>query len=153
MDTIRSARQVYLDVCALNRPLDDQSQMRIRLEASAVQLILSHARLGNISVLTSPALRYEVGANPDPVRRRHVQLVLQELGIPVTFSLFEVRKRASELNAKGVKPADATHMALAEQAGCDFVTVDDPFLRQLRRIETAVWFGTPIAYCEKEDLR
>ncbi len=104
-------------------------------------------------MISIPALRYEVGANPDPVRRRHVQLVLQELGIPVTFSLFEVRKRASELNAKGVKPADATHLALAEQAGCDFVTVDDRFLSQLRRTETAVWFGTPIAYCEKEDLR
>lgn len=28
----QAARRVYLDVCALNRPLDDQSQMRIRLE-------------------------------------------------------------------------------------------------------------------------
>jgi hypothetical protein len=27
-------RMAYLDVCALNRPLDDQSQMRMRLEAA-----------------------------------------------------------------------------------------------------------------------
>jgi predicted nucleic acid-binding protein len=127
--------------------------MRIRLEAAAVQLILSHARVGNISLLTSPALRYEVSKNPDPVRRKHVQLVLQEIGIPVDFTLHEVRQRANTLNIQGIRPADATHLALAEQAGCDFVTVDDRFLRQLRRFETTIWCVTPIAYCEKEDLR
>lgn len=153
MATDQSARDVYLDVCALNRPLDDQSQMRIRLEAAAVQLILSHARAGNISLLTSPALRYEISKNPDSIRRKHVQLVLEEIATPVHFVLHEVRQRASTLNAQGVRPADATHLALAEQASSDFVTVDDRFLRQLRRIETTIWFGTPIAYCEKEDLR
>jgi hypothetical protein len=29
-------RRVYLDVCALGRPLDDQAQMRIRVEADFV---------------------------------------------------------------------------------------------------------------------
>ena len=44
----KKPRLVYLDVCALNRPLDDQSQMRIRLEADAVALISAthvHSRL------------------------------------------------------------------------------------------------------------
>ncbi|PKO21398.1 MAG: hypothetical protein CVU38_14965 [Chloroflexi bacterium HGW-Chloroflexi-1] len=40
----QSLRRVYPDLCALNRPLDDQDQMRIRLEADAVSLILSHVR-------------------------------------------------------------------------------------------------------------
>jgi hypothetical protein len=38
-------------------------------------------------------------------------------------------------------------------AKCDFVTVDDRLLRQLRRVKIGVWFGTPAAYCDKEDLR
>ena len=33
--------KVYLDVCALCRPYDDQSYMRIKLETIAVQLIFS----------------------------------------------------------------------------------------------------------------
>ena len=37
-------KRVYLDLCALNRPLDDQGQIRVRLEADAVSLILSHVR-------------------------------------------------------------------------------------------------------------
>ena len=32
---------VYLDVCCLNRPFDDQTQDRIRLESEAVLLILT----------------------------------------------------------------------------------------------------------------
>ena len=36
-----STNRVYLDVCALCRPFDDQAHMRIRLETEAVQLILA----------------------------------------------------------------------------------------------------------------
>jgi hypothetical protein len=33
--------RIYLDVCCLNRPFDDQSQDRIRLETEAVIIIIS----------------------------------------------------------------------------------------------------------------
>ena len=33
--------KVYLDVCCLNRPYDDQTQDRVHLECEAVLLILS----------------------------------------------------------------------------------------------------------------
>ena len=32
--------KVYLDACCLNRPFDDQTQPRVRLEAEAISLIL-----------------------------------------------------------------------------------------------------------------
>jgi hypothetical protein len=35
-----SSRRVYFDTCALNRPFDDQSQPRIRLETEAVEHVL-----------------------------------------------------------------------------------------------------------------
>ena len=47
-------RLVYLDVCALCRPFDDQQQVRIRLETDAVQLILTHVRQKNLKMITSP---------------------------------------------------------------------------------------------------
>lgn len=37
---------IYLDVCCLNRPFDDQTQERIRLEAEAVRLILANCQTG-----------------------------------------------------------------------------------------------------------
>ncbi len=33
--------KVYLDTCSIQRPLDDQTQIRIRLEAEAVLGIIS----------------------------------------------------------------------------------------------------------------
>ncbi|BAZ26615.1 hypothetical protein NIES4073_75230 [Kalymmatonema gypsitolerans NIES-4073] len=33
---------IYLDVCCLNRPFNDQTQERIRLEAEAVFIILAN---------------------------------------------------------------------------------------------------------------
>jgi hypothetical protein len=44
-DAVSQNYRVYLDVCCLNRPLDDSSQDRIRLEAEAVLLIYRKCRL------------------------------------------------------------------------------------------------------------
>lgn len=33
--------KIYLDVCCLNRPFDDQAQTRIRLESEAILLIIA----------------------------------------------------------------------------------------------------------------
>ena len=38
--------RVYLDVCCLNRPFDDQSQDRIKLETDAVLSILDNCQTG-----------------------------------------------------------------------------------------------------------
>lgn len=146
-------RRVYLDVCALNRPTDDQSQMRIRLEADAVHLILSHVRARTLSLVVSPAHHAEVAANPDLTKRQHVQALIAEIGTSAEVDLDDARKRAVELLGAGLGPADAAHVALAEAADCDFVTVDDRLLRQLRRVGIRVWCGTPAAYCDKEGLR
>jgi predicted nucleic acid-binding protein len=63
------------------------------------------------------------------------------------------RKRAEKWVAQGLGVADAAHLAFAEQAQADFVTVDDRLLKQCRRLEPVVWCGTPQAYCDKESLQ
>lgn len=47
---------IYLDVCCLNRPFDDQTQERIRLEAEAVLLILERCQAGTWWLLGSEAV-------------------------------------------------------------------------------------------------
>jgi len=39
-------KNIYIDVCALSRPFDEQKYMRIRLETEAINLILSKVREG-----------------------------------------------------------------------------------------------------------
>lgn len=146
-------KTVYLDVCALNRPLDDQTQMRIRLEADAVQFIPGSVRAGDLELAVAPVHHIEVAANPDIARREHVQLLLGELGTELVVDLSQAKLRAQSLILDAVKAADAAHVAFAEQANCDFVTVDDRLLRRLSHIGIDIWFGTPLAYCDKENLR
>jgi len=146
-------RRVYLDVCALNRPLDDQNQMRVRLESDAVLLILSHARAPTLCMMVSPVHAAEVAANPDLAKREHIQLLLKDVGVEAVVDMMQARVRAEQLHELGLGVADAAHVAFAELAGCDFVTVDDRLLRQLQRVGSSVWFGAPTTYCDKEDLR
>jgi len=148
-----TVRRVYLDVCALCRPFDDQNQMRIRLETDAVLLILSHVRSRALTLIVSPAHDVEIAAIEDPAEREHLQRLLREIGTVAVFDLAQARQRAELWVQQGLGPADAAHLALAEQAGSDFVTCDDRLLRQCRRIRSDTWCGTPVAYCEKEDLQ
>jgi len=38
--------RIYLDACCLNRPFDDQTQLRIALETQAILAILSQCESG-----------------------------------------------------------------------------------------------------------
>ena len=42
--------RIYLDCCCLQRPLDDQTQPRIKVEAEAVLAILSSVQAGEVFV-------------------------------------------------------------------------------------------------------
>ena len=75
--------RIYLDVCCLNRPFDDQTQARIRLEAEAVLIILGQCEAGQWEWIASEVVDTEVGRIPNPERRRRVQLLIsarQSLG-------------------------------------------------------------------------
>lgn len=133
--------------------MTDQTQMRIRLETDAVQLILSHVRSGNLILVISPVHNIEIGAIDDLTEREQLLSMLRQLGHQVAFDLKRVRNRAEQLTQQRLGPADAAHLAFAEDARADFVTCDDRLLRQCRRVRPGVWFGTPIAFCDKEDLR
>jgi len=60
--------KVYLDSCSLQRPLDDKSQLRIRLEAEAVLSVLDLVKAGRIQLVSSDTLDFEIGRNPNPTR-------------------------------------------------------------------------------------
>ncbi len=71
----------------------------------------------------------EIAANPDPRRRERARLLLPESGnivmlTPATFA------RAAALEKLEFKPADALHVAAAEEAAADvLLSCDDRFCR------------------------
>lgn len=146
-------RSVYLDVCALSRPFDDQTQARIRLETEAVELILSHVRHQSLRLVISPVHALEIAAIDEIEERQTLEETINLLEQPFKFTLAQARQRAEQLMAIKIGLADAAHLAFAEQAQADFVSVDDRLLKQATRAHLRIWFGNPVEFCEKEKLR
>lgn len=128
--------RIYLDMCSIQRPLDDRSQLRVRLEAEAVLGILALCESGEAELLHSDALRFESERNPYPVRRSFTEEVLSTAThfIAATPS---VEQRARGYQALGIKPLDSLHLASAVEDGADFFcTCDDKLLKRARTVDT-----------------
>jgi len=91
---------LYLDVCCLNRPFDDQTQPRIRLEAEAVLLILARVTAGEWIWLSSEVVDLEVARAPDLERRRRVELLIRRL----VMTLEQIRQNGLEALARELGP-------------------------------------------------
>jgi hypothetical protein len=123
----------YLDVCCLNRPFDDQSQGRIRLESDAVILILENAKQRNWRWVSSRVVDLEVARISDPNRRRRIELILGDCDEWTPIGAAE-EKRARELEGLGFASFDALHLTCAESAGVAiFLTTDDRLVKRGRR--------------------
>lgn len=129
--------RIYLDVCCLNRPFDDQRQERVRLEAEAVLTILRRIEAGVWELAGGEMVDFEIGRMADLQRRQRVRALA---GLAKTKSMVDnaAKARAQEWIGLGLKPVDALHLACAEGARVDvFLTTDDQLLRVIQRIGPA----------------
>lgn len=131
--------RIYLDMCSLQRPLDDRSQLRVRLEAEAVPGIIAFCESGQAELVSSAALDFETRRNPHPIRKAHALSILAKA--PHTVGLTsDVEQRARAFTQVGLKPLDTLHLSCAVEAGADYVcTCDDRLLKRARAAHT----GTP----------
>jgi predicted nucleic acid-binding protein len=148
-----TAMKLYLDVCVLSRPFDDQTIMRNHLEANATSIILSTVRNARYGMLVSPVHDAELAALDDIVERTHLQTVLLLWGTRGILDTQLAYKRAEELCRHRLGVADAAHIACAEQAADVFLSCDDRLLRQCARAGVTVDFMNPVEFCIKENLR
>ena len=146
-------QKIYLDVCALCRPYDDQSYMRIKLETVAIQLIFSAIDQNMYDLVYSSVHIKEISAISDQVERFKLYHLLQETGKFINLDKVRARKRAEKLVSAGLGPADAAHLVFAETAGAAFITCDDKLCKKCRTLDLAIWTGNPVAFCDKEGLR
>jgi predicted nucleic acid-binding protein len=132
MDMRRESR-IYLDVCCLNRPFDDQNQDRVRLESEAVLTILGQVQRKQCVLISSEALETEIDENPDVERLGKVHDILRVASCYVKIGDRE-SARAKELGPHGFGGYDAVHVACAESAIADvLLTTDDGFVNAARR--------------------
>ncbi len=118
-----------MDVCCLNRPFDDQSQDRIRIESEAVLAILNRCLLDWVLV-GSEAIDYEISKIPDDERKTGVK-VLAAISRDRVIVDESILRRASELEAIVLKALDALHLACAEKSAEVMLTTDDEVVKKV----------------------
>lgn len=138
--------KLYLDMCTLKRPFDDQTQERIASETHAVLGIMGRIERGLDSMVWSSALTLENDADPDPEPRIEVaKYAGHAAGSPSLTP--QVEKRIREFTAAGLRPLDAAHLAFAEAAVCDvLITCDDRFAGRAGRTGCLIRVLTPVKY-------
>ena len=143
--------KIYFDTCCINRPFDDQTQVRVRLEAEAILGILSRIENGEWEWVGSEVLKDEIEQTPDAQRLSRVKLLSDFVQEVVEVNEKEV-KRAKELQQEGFQVFDALHIACAETAKADvFLSTDDRLLKQAKRVSKRlkVRIENPLAWVEE----
>ena len=137
--------RIYLDNCCFNRPFDDQSQIRIRLESEAKLRIQDDILEGKFELVWSYILDAENSANPFEERKRPIWDWRQYAIINVKEkpTILEEAKRLSQL---GLRSKDALHISCAVSSGCRyFLTTDDQVLNKRTFIDDLV-VADPISF-------
>ncbi len=127
--------KLYLDNCCFNRPYDDQSQLRIRLETEAKLRMQEEIRSGRLELVWSYMLDYENSKNPFWEKRTEIAR-WRQYSVEYIAQDGEVLKVAHLLRGKTFKSLDALHVACAARARADyFVTTDDGVLNKAGHAE------------------
>lgn len=147
--------KIYLDVCCLNRPFDDQSDDRIHLESVAVLHILEICQTGGRIVLRevkenkieqlhiknfelsewilvgSDVIDIEISKIPDDEQRQKVYDLASISKSKIAINN-DIIKDAKKIEKLGFKSFDALHIACAKRGADIFLTTDYDVLKKIK---------------------
>ncbi len=143
--------RLYLDNCCFNRPFDDQSQIRIRLETEAKLKIQEEIIAGRFHLIWSYILDYENYKNPYQERKLRISK-WKEYAVEDVEEKSIIIEKARELNKKGFHKIDSLHIACAIIAKCEyFLTTDDYILKRASLIDE-IKINDPIGFIKEIKL-
>ena len=124
-----------MDNCCFNRPFDDQSDIRIRLETEAKLYIQEKIINREIELAWSYIINYENLFNPFEERRNTIDKWKSHAIIDIVET-GDIINNAGLIRKFGVKNKDALHVACAIEVGCNyFLSTDDSLLQKLSGLD------------------
>ena len=95
--------------------------------------ILGLVESGQVELLSSDALEFEVNRIPDAERQSRAKEILQLASQTLKLAA-DVQTRAQQLNRLGIKPMDSLHLAFASWTRADFFcTCDDKLVNKAKK--------------------
>ena len=133
VDTQESNYKIYLDVCCLNRPFDDWTQERIRLEGEAILSIMECIRVRKWQLVTSEAIQVELEKMRNLDKLENILKLLEFAAIAINIDE-EIDVRSQQLENLGFGLYDSFHIACAEVAQVNILlSTDDRLLKKALR--------------------
>ena len=140
--------KIYLDNCMFNRPFDEQTHIRIRLETEAKLAIQEEIRRGTYQLIWSYILDYENSKNPFQERKEQI-IKWKKYALTDIEENTEIINTALLLNSKGLQKMDSLHIACAVFAKADyFLTTDDKVIKKANTL-TGIKITDPIDFIKK----
>ncbi len=141
--------KIYLDNCCLNRPFDDQTNLRIRLESEAIKMILFLCEQKHWQLISSEIVEFEISNTPDEGRRKELKIINGLASIVVKINDI-ISSRAEEFENMGLQAFDALHLACSENRADVMLTVDDQFLKNTLKIQDLkIKVSNPLKWLEE----
>ena len=146
MTTPQRVKTVYLDTNIYNRPFDDQSQVRIRLETIAIFSILHHIKRSDFQLLWSFMIDFENSLNPYIDNRLEISLMASIAKLWIGPDE-KIRNAGKRYERAGIKPRDALHLACAIQGVADiFITCDDKLAKRAKLMQLPILIFNPVDF-------
>jgi predicted nucleic acid-binding protein len=123
---------IYLDNCTYNRPFDNQKQLRIHLESQAKLYIQEMIKSSLVKLASSFILLVEINRSPHNHKKENISNFVRQntsvfVGVEKTS---QVSRIIQDIIPTGIKEMDASHIACAIIAGCEyFITTDKRLLK------------------------
>lgn len=144
--------RIYLDMNIYNRPFDDQSQVRIRLETIAIFSILQKIKNKELTLLWSFMIDYENSLNPHDDIRQEIEMAASLAFESVTPDE-TILNDAKEFESKGIKPRDSMHLACALKGKAEyFLTCDDKLIRKAIALDMNIKIINPLRFIEDMEV-
>ncbi len=116
--------RIYMDVCCLNRPFDNQLDNRIHLETESIKIILEKIETTDWVLISSDVIDFEIDKIPDFYRKRKVKTLSRFFDEKIHLNDAIIQK-AKIFHSFGVKNFDALHISCAIEARANvFLTTD-----------------------------
>lgn len=150
--------KIYFDMNIYNRIFDDQTQMRIRFESMAIDILFELIEKGKYELVWSFILEYENSRNPFIERKLNI-ISISTLCNQTVIPNDSIREIAKEIIVKSnARDKDSLHLACAICSDCNyFISCDDKFIKTIERnkddladIIKGIKLYNPIDFLRKE---
>lgn len=133
-----------------NRPFDDQSQVKIRMETMAINALLKLIKGKKYTMLLSFMLDYENSLNPCEDVRMKIEM-MSRLATEHIDLTDDILITARSMALKGIKPRDAMHLACADNGQASwFITCDDKLVKKGRFMDGNFNIVNPVDFIRSE---